>query len=133
MKEEKKRIRRVIVAGGVHFNNYDTLKNTLDEYFKNSLKEEIEIVSGHAKGADSLGERYAEENGITCTVFPADWKKYGRAAGPIRNKLMLEYAMEQEASLIAFWNGESEGTKNMISIAEKAEIEVKIILKNFLW
>ena len=125
--EEEKRIRRVIVAGGVHFNDYETLKNTLDDYSSNSSKEEIEIVSGHAKGADSLGERYAEEKGIRCTVFPADWKRYGRAAGPIRNKQMLEYATEQEAGLIAFWNGESKGTKNMISIAEKAGIEVKTV------
>ena len=125
--EEEKKIRRVIVAGGVHFNDYETLKNTLDDHISNSSKEEIEIVSGHAKGADSLGERYAKEHGIKCIVFPADWKKYGRAAGPIRNKQMLEYAMKQQASLIAFWNGESKGTKNMISIAEKAGIEVKIV------
>ena len=125
--EEKKKTRRVIVAGGVHFNDYETLRNTMDECFRDSLKEEIEIVSGHARGADSLGERYAQEHSIKCTLFPADWKKYGRAAGPIRNKQMLEYATEQEAGLIAFWNGESKGTKNMISIAEKAGIEVKIV------
>ena len=120
-------IRRYIVAGGVHFEDYETLKTTLDDLFKEIPKDELEVVSGHAKGADSLGERYAEEKGIRCTVFPADWKKYGRAAGPIRNKQMLEYATEQEAGLIAFWNGESKGTKNMISIAEKAGIEVKIV------
>lgn len=126
MTEEKKN-RRIIVAGGVHFNDYKALENTLDEYFKCVSKDEIEIISGHARGADSLGERYAQEHDIKCTVFPADWKKYGRAAGPIRNKEMLEYAMEQQAGLVAFWNGESKGTKNMISIAEKAGIEVKIV------
>lgn len=126
MTEEKKN-RRIIVAGGVHFNDYKALANTLDEYFKCVSKDEIEIISGHARGADSLGERYAQEHDIKCTVFPADWKKYGRAAGPIRNKKMLEYAMEQQAGLVAFWNGESKGTKNMISIAEKAGIEVKIV------
>ncbi len=126
MTEEKKN-RRIIVAGGVHFNDYKALENTLDEYFKCVSKDEIEIISGHARGADSLGERYAQEHDIKCTVFPADWKKYGRAAGPIRNKKMLEYAMEQQAGLVAFWNGESKGTKNMISIAEKAGIEVKIV------
>ena len=126
MTEEKKN-RRIIVAGGVHFNDYKALANTLDEYFKCVSKDEIEIISGHARGADSLGERYAQEHDIKCTVFPADWKKHGRAAGPIRNKKMLEYAMEQQAGLVAFWNGESKGTKNMISIAEKAGIEVKIV------
>lgn len=126
MTEEKKN-RRIIVAGGVHFNDYKALENTLDEYFKCVSKDEIEIISGHARGADSLGERYAQEHDIKCTVFPADWKKHGRAAGPIRNKKMLEYAMEQQAGLVAFWNGESKGTKNMISIAEKAGIEVKIV------
>lgn len=126
MTEEKKN-RRIIVAGGVHFNDYKALENTLDEFFKCVSKDEIEIISGHARGADSLGERYAQEHDIKCTVFPADWKKYGRAAGPIRNKKMLEYAMEQQAGLVAFWNGESKGTKNMISIAEKAGIEVKIV------
>ena len=120
-------IRRYIVAGGVHFEDYETLKTTLDDLFKEIPKDELEVVSGHAKGADSLGEWYAEENGLKCTIFPADWGKYGKAAGPIRNRQMLEYALKEEAHLVAFWNGTSKGTANMINIAEKADIDVRII------
>ncbi|MBR2788851.1 MAG: DUF2493 domain-containing protein [Erysipelotrichaceae bacterium] len=123
----KRKIKRFIVAGGVHFEDYETLKETLDDLFKEIPKDEIEIISGHARGADSLGEKYAEEKGLKCIVFPADWKKYGRAAGPIRNRQMLDYALEEEAHLVAFWNGESRGTKNMIDIATKAGISIKII------
>lgn len=122
--EKGKMIRRYIVAGGVRFEDYETLKTILDDLFIEIPKDEIEIVSGHAKGADSLGERYAAENNLKCTIFPADWGKYSKAAGPIRNRQMLEYALEEEAHLVAFWNGESKGTKNMIDIATKAGIEI---------
>jgi hypothetical protein len=69
-----------------------------------------EVVSGMAKGVDSLGERWARENGVLVRQFPANWDHYGRKAGPIRNSQMADYS----DALIAVWDGKSRGTKHMI-------------------
>jgi hypothetical protein len=83
----------------------------------------LEIVSGAAPGADRVGERFATGNGIALKKFPADWDKHGRAAGPIRNGEMGDYADR----LIAFWDGESRGTKNMIETAKEKGLIVRVI------
>ena len=117
---------RVIVAGGRDFLDEEYLNTSLDK-----LREEyadIEIVSGHASGADKLAEAYAEKLGIALKVFPADWKKYGRAAGPIRNKQMLDYIIEGNPVVVAFWDGKSKGTKNMINQAKKQGVDCKIFM-----
>ena len=75
----------------------------------NSTTEPV-IMSGGAHGADSLGERYAKENGLPLEIFPADWRKDWKRAGFIRNVQMAGIADE----LIAFWNGKSHGTAHMI-------------------
>ena len=81
------------------------------------------IVSDHASGADALGERYAQERGYETEVYPADWKTNGRAAGPIRNAQMAAVA----DALIAFWDGKSRGTKNMIDTATKRGLQVAVV------
>jgi len=81
------------------------------------------VVSGTARGADKWGERYARRFNYIITKFPADWNKYGKSAGYIRNKQMAEYADH----LIAFWDGESKGTKHMINLATKQGIIVDVI------
>jgi hypothetical protein len=73
-----------------------------------------EIVSGGAGGADRLGERYARQRGLPCTVFPAQWGQYGKSAGPIRNVEMARYA----DSGVALWDGVSRGTAYMIRLME---------------
>ena len=91
------------------------------------VKEDAEIISGHASGADQLGERFARENGIPCRSFPANWNKYGRAAGFRRNASMVHYAAEAEHPLlIAFWNAESHGTGFTVKKAREKEIPVEI-------
>lgn len=104
---------KLIVAGGRDFNDYDLLKSKLDKLLSN--KTHVEIVSGKARGADSLGEKYAKEKGYKIKEFPADWGKYGRAAGYIRNKEMAEYA----DGCLCFWDGKSKGTKHMIDLVEE--------------
>lgn len=74
-----------------------------------------EVVSGGAQGVDYIGEGLAEKSGVPVKRFPADWKKHGRAAGPIRNREMAQYADR----LIAVWDGKSSGTKNMIEEMQK--------------
>lgn len=100
---------KICIAGGRDFDNYDVLARVVDQVIA-ELPAPITIVSGKAKGADSLGERYAQERGLDVLLFPADWKKHGRGAGPIRNAQMAEEA----DMLIAFWDGTSRGTANMI-------------------
>ncbi len=116
---------RVIVCGGKDFEDKACVFHSLDMILANYT--DVEIVSGHAKGVDSLGESYAGEHSIQLKVFPADWKRYGKAAGPIRNREMLTYALEQTPIVVAFWNGTSRGTKDMITQAKKAGAEVHII------
>ena len=111
---------RVIIAGGRYFSDYELLKEKCDEFLQGKTDEEIVIVSGHASGADSLGERYAQERGYQIETYPADWKKYGRAAGPVRNEQMANIAN----ALIAFWDGKSKGTKSMIRLAKKKGLQV---------
>ena len=113
---------KVIVAGCRDFKDYDLLKEKLNHY-RNYTGKMYELVSGGAQGADFLGEKYALENGIPIKHFPADWDKHGRAAGPIRNQQMADYA----DVLIAVWDGQSKGTKNMISCMNKLKKPVYIV------
>lgn len=122
---------RIIIAGSRTFNNYNYMKRKLSSYIgllmKTYQNAEFEIISGGAKGADNLGEKYAEENKIKLTIMPADWEQYGKSAGFIRNKAMAEYAVKADkAYLIAFWNGSSKGTANMINEAHRLNIATLI-------
>jgi hypothetical protein len=98
---------RVIVAGGREFNNYALLRDKLDFALRNKISEGITIVSGAARGADKLGEQYAVERGYNIDSHPADWDKFGKSAGYIRNKEMAQNA----DALMAFWDGKSRGHK----------------------
>lgn len=108
---------KVIIAGTRDFNDYAFLKKNVDYFLQgiNPNNEEIEIVSGNARGADKLGERYAKEHNLPVKLFPANWDKYGKSAGYLRNQEMANYA----DVLIAFWDEKSKGTKHMIDIAKK--------------
>ena len=112
---------RVVIAGGRDFNDYKLLKTWCDYYLQN--KTDITVISGCAKGADTLGEKYAEEKHYTIDKKPADWDKYGKSAGYKRNVEMAENA----DGIICFWNGKSKGTKHMIDIAKEKGIPVKIV------
>lgn len=112
---------RLIVAGGRLFNDYELLKMSLDKLLAN--KTNIIIISGVAKGADSLGEQYAKEKGYPIEQFPADWNTFGKSAGYKRNVQMSEVA----DALCAFWDGISTGTNHMINIMNSANKPVRII------
>lgn len=81
-----------------------------------------EIVSGCARGVDLAGEKWAEINGVPIKRFPAYWKAHGRAAGPLRNEQMAEYA----DALLAVWDGRSRGTADMIRRAKAHGLSVFI-------
>lgn len=97
------------VIGSRSFNNYEYLKNHL-QFFDISL-----IISGGARGADSLARQYAMENGIPIKEFIPQWEIYGKSAGYIRNKEIVLHADE----VIAFWDGKSKGTQHSINIANE--------------
>lgn len=116
---------RVIIAGGRKFNDYQLLKAKLDYYLQHKVKDgyKIIIVSGGATGADSLGERYAIENGYPIERYIAEWNKYGLSAGPRRNKQMADIAN----ACVIFWNGTSKGTKNMRDLAITKGLPLKTV------
>jgi hypothetical protein len=114
---------KIIIAGGRDFKNLNLLTKSCDMYLSKCQINDIEIVSGTANGADSLGEEYAKLKGFKCKQFPAEWDKYGKGAGFKRNCEMANYS----DALIAFWDGISKGTKHMINTAKKKGIQVKIV------
>lgn len=100
----------IIVTGGRDFDDYNKVAEVL-ELFDIGL-----IIQGGASGADSLAKRYATLADIECKTFEADWNKHGKAAGPIRNRLML--IEHPNAVVVAFPGGR--GTANCIEQALKA-------------
>lgn len=125
-----------IVAGSRDFMDYNMAKSNLLKLLKPE-ENDVTIISGCAKGADYLGMLFAEEYHCKLIQQPARWDKHGKAAGPIRNKQMLDIALGlmnesgAEPMLIAFWDGKSRGTKNMIDIAQKScKVKVEVIYYN---
>ncbi len=117
---------RVLIAGGRGFSDYALLCKRVEKCIA-GIDGHIEFVSGGAKGADSLGERFAIEHGFPVVVMKADWKKYGKAAGIVRNRQMLEYICLEDPIVVAFWDGKSHGTKNTIDTASKMGISPIVV------
>lgn len=111
------------VVGSRTFNDYDLLKRYLDLIHN---REKISfIVSGGAKGADKLSERWALENNVETIIFIPDWEKYKKAAGFIRNKDIIT----ESDKVIAFWDNISKGTLSSINLSK--EQNKKIIVVKF--
>ncbi len=115
--------KRVLVCGGRTVNDRDLVFAELDKHsadwgpFKT-------VIQGGAGGADRLAKIWAEERGLNVVTFPADWKTYGAAAGPIRNQRMID---EGKPDLVlAFWDGISRGTRDMIDQARRAKVAFRI-------
>lgn len=133
-------MKKVIIAGSRSFYDYTLLKTELDKLFA----EPFIVVSGGAKGADSLGEIYAQEKGYPIERYLAKWNDlsvkncvikhnsygaYNAMAGHNRNQEMLNAILKNldGGCVVAFWDGKSKGTENMINISRKAGIFVKIV------
>lgn len=115
---------RIIVAGSRSFDNYKVLKDALDQLFSSLIEdgEEIFIVSGTARGADQLGERYAKERGFGILRFPADWSQ-GKKAGYLCNVTMSNNA----EACVCFWDKVSPGTRHMINIAKRKGLDTVVL------
>ena len=114
---------RVLIAGSRGYTDYNEACRYINESLKSSAESEITVISGGARGADMLGERYAAENGYKIEKHLPDWKRYGRSAGIIRNREMVT-----EADLvICFWDGESRGTRSTIEFSKRLGKELRVI------
>ena len=113
---------RIIVAGSRSFDCYWLLESKLDFYIGGNQL--VQIVSGTARGADQLGERYAENRGLSIERFPADWDKHGKRAGYVRNEQMARYATHA----VIFWDGSSRGTASMIKLCKTYNLKYRVVL-----
>jgi hypothetical protein len=114
-------MKRVVIFGSRDFNNFPLLQKKVDFLTQNLGP--ITILSGKAKGADSLGEKYAHSRDIPVMEFPAEWETYGKRAGMVRNKEMFDNCDYG----IAFWDGTSPGTKMMINLFHKYNKPIRIV------
>lgn len=121
----------ILIAGGRDYNNYQLLQKFVDKTIcsLNHTYETVTIISGMARGADMLGMQYAIQNAYKLLKFPAKWNTYGKQAGYIRNKQMLEYlkTSPDNCMVIAFWDGLSHGTKHTIETAKTMNIPCIIV------
>ena len=102
---------KVVIAGSRDITDYDVLLKAIKE----CPFQITEVISGRARGVDTLGEQFAEDYGLKLHPFPADWKRLGNAAGPIRNAQMADFA----DAVLCVWDGKSSGTKDMMNQAKK--------------
>lgn len=115
---------RILVCGGRDYLDYITLSRVLDETVAGLDPDDVTIIQGGATGADFLAKVYAYcwgWGGLSCEEYKADWKKYGKGAGLIRNQQMLDKGSPD--LVIAFKGGV--GTADMVNRARKADIEVR--------
>lgn len=111
----------VIIAGSRDFNDYTLLRSKCDHLLKD--RTDVVVISGAARGADQMGERYAGERGLGLVRMPADWDQHGKRAGYLRNAAMAD----RGDALIAFWDGKSRGTEHMIRIAKERGLAVRLV------
>jgi hypothetical protein len=112
---------KLAIVGSRTFTDYGKLVDIISKL--PTTESFSEIVSGGARGTDTLAEQYADNYGIPKIIFKADWDKYGKSAGYRRNVDIVNYC----DYLIAFWDGESKGTQHSIDLANKQNKLLKII------
>jgi hypothetical protein len=109
---------KLAIVGSREFNDYEFLKQALEP-----IKDKVTlVVSGGAKGADSLGERWAKENNIPTQIFYPDWGKFGKSAGFKRNVEIVDNC----DAVVAFQINDSKGTQHTINISKEKGKKVKV-------
>lgn len=126
---------RIIITGSRDFNNYNYMSEKLSFYIgvmvKSFKKTKIEIITGKSRKIDMLARQFANENNFKLIIIDADYDKHGERANIIQNKEMVNYVTKADKSyLIAFWNGESKGTYNIINEANKLKLATLIFIYN---
>lgn len=109
----------VLICGSRYMTSETKIKDLID-----SLQFDDIVIHGGAAGADSIADRLAKERGLAVMQFNADWNRHGRAAGPIRNKLMLDVGAPDVVHAFPLIGADNSGTRNMMDLAEKAGVPV---------
>lgn len=114
-----------LVVGSRDFSDYEFMKRKLDKVLARQTN--VMIVSGGARGADSLAERYAREKNYPLRVFPARWDELGKSAGYIRNREMHEFISHSpKRGCCAFWDGQSRGTAHNFKLCKEYNTPIRI-------
>ena len=109
---------RCIIAGGRNIREYAIVEAAIEA----SGFVIAQVVSGVAEGVDRLGEQWGYAHDVPIARFPANWDRYGKRAGILRNGEMAAYAQ----ALVAVWDGRSPGTKNMIAQAHAHDLYISV-------
>lgn len=125
--QRKENFMKILVCGGRDYNDRTSFYYYMDDIAK-LYGRPITIIEGGARGADRMAQEFAKADGYDLETYPADWKKHGKAAGPIRNKQMLD---EGKPDLVVAFPG-GKGTQNMVEQAKKANIPVESITKPYM-
>jgi hypothetical protein len=113
---------KIIVAGSRSITAYETVEKAIEEFKKKHQLSSVAIVSGCARGVDRLGEQYARKHKLMLYKYPAEWDRFGKRAGYLRNTKMANNA----DALIAIWDGKSRGTGHMIQEAKNNDLLIEI-------
>ena len=116
---------KILICGCRDYQDYEKIRKYVEE--KKEKNDELIVVQGGASGADALAKRACGELGIECREYKANWKKYGRAAGPKRNQQMLD---EEHPDLVVAFHPDiegSKGTKDMINRAKRLGYETEVV------
>lgn len=124
----------VLACGDRHWTDALAVEWAL-EYLRTHRDEPLTVIEGGARGADSIAGRWAARHravGVGWIRFPAEWNRYGKRAGPVRNQQMLDYLLQgrqvgQTVGVLAFHGDleQSRGTKDMVTRAKRAGVPVK--------
>lgn len=115
---------KLLICGSRTFRDLKLMEKHLEEFATLDNVHDITIIHGDAKGADKAADRIAKKYGWKVERYPADWEAYGKAAGIIRNDLMLDLKPDL---VMAFWDGKSRGTKHTIEEAKKRGIKTQVV------
>lgn len=116
----------ILVAGKRDFNDYERFCREMDQIIK-GIGDDVVIVEGSASGTDYMAGKYATEHKIPLKFFIADWNRFGRSAGPIRNEEMVSFLDGKDAMAVFFWDGKSRGTADCLRRAGKHNIPTVVI------
>lgn len=114
------------IVGSRNYHDYEEFEKHVNDYLLSlnvSVDNIAKVISGGSSGVDFLAETWARKNGLNILIFKALWGKYGKAAGPIRNSLIVNYATH----MIAFPSNLGSGTQDSINKAKTKGINVKVI------
>lgn len=130
----RKNIFCCVIAGTRTYNNWEEFMQKMDAVLRNKDPKSVMIVTGGARGADAMAERYAKMRGTYLRVMPADWSKdpatgrVNKAAGYLRNRAMHEYASRfPDRGCVIFWDGKSKGTSHSIGLAREFGTQLRVI------